>query len=189
MKRIALLAAWACTAFAAPADVLIVYDPGPVYNTVAAGADDTLTSGATRATVNTKKIAEALRAGLEARQLTVRVVPVSKLRKHEDLLEPRLIVLGTPTRFSNMSWETKKLFDEQFFQLLKRKPAELAKRKVAAFALGEVEPAATAALDTVRKAVEDCGGKLEGTLAMVTSASRADLERDARQFASEILPR
>ncbi len=171
----------ASLAFAAGPDVLIVYDASRPYKTVAPAADDAVT-GASAASINCRIAAERLGAALEARNLTVRLVPVSEIRDYRELLEPRMLVLGSPVRFSNVSWQMKKLFDDHFYRIYTSARQEFATRRLAAFAVGEVEPAAQAALDSMRSATHDCGGTLGATLVLLTGSSRTEAERDIRQF-------
>jgi hypothetical protein len=178
-----LLFALACAPLvAAGPDVLIVYDAGAVYKTIAPETG-VVVAGASSSAVNCKTVAERLGAELEQRKLTVRLALVSDIHDRRELMEPRLLVLGTPVRFSNVSWEIKKLFDEQFYRIFTTSRAEFARHQVAAFAMGEVEPAARAALDTMRAAVHDCGGTLGETLVLVADTGRVESVRDIRQFA------
>jgi hypothetical protein len=178
------LAGAASGAAAAP-DVLIVYDAGPVYKTVAPAADDVV-AGASAAVVNCRTAAERLGAEFEARKLTVRLAAVADIHDRRELLEARLLVLGSPVRFSNVSWEMKKLFDEQFYRIYMTARPEFARRRIAAFAVGEVEPAARGALEVMRAAVHDCGGTLEQTLVLLSGAGRVEAARDIREFAGAL---
>jgi len=190
MRRVCgvIVLALGCTAraLAGGPDVLIVYDGGALYKTIAPAADEGAIAGATAASVNCRTIAERLGAALESRNLTVRLAGAAEIRDYRELLEARMVVLGSPVRFSNMSWEMKRLMDEHFYGVYTRARPEFARRKVAAFAMGEVEPGARAALDAIAVAVRECGGTPGDTLAVVAGTSRADAERDIRQFAAAL---
>ncbi|HVX66367.1 MAG TPA: hypothetical protein VHA11_07190 [Bryobacteraceae bacterium] len=178
------LAMAACGAAAGP-DVLIVYDGGPVYKTVAPAADDAV-AGASAAVVNCRTVAERLGAELEARKLRVRLAAAADIHDRRELLAAPLLVLGSPVRFSNVSWEMKRLFDEHLYRIRATAPPELAKHRIAGFAVGEVEPAARATLEAMRAAVEDCGGKLEQTRVLLSGTSRVEAARDIREFAAAL---
>ncbi len=60
---------------------------------------------------NTKRMAEAIGKGAEGLGVTVEVKRVEDC-KLNDLAEADGIVIGSPTYFSNVAWQVKKLIDE-----------------------------------------------------------------------------
>jgi len=62
-------------------------------------------------TGNTKRMAEAIGKGAEGLGVKVEVKRVEECRL-DDLAEADGIVIGSPTYFSNVAWQVKKLIDE-----------------------------------------------------------------------------
>jgi len=62
-------------------------------------------------TGNTKKMAEAIGKGAKQLKITVKLKTVEECSLN-DLAEADGIVIGSPTYFSNVSWQVKKLIDE-----------------------------------------------------------------------------
>jgi len=62
-------------------------------------------------TGNTRRMAEAIGRGAERLGVTVKVKRVEECRLN-DLAEADGIVVGSPTYFSNVAWQVKKLIDE-----------------------------------------------------------------------------
>ena len=60
---------------------------------------------------NTKRMAEAISKGAEREGLTVEVRQIEECGMN-DLAEADGIVIGSPTYFSNVAWQVKKLIDE-----------------------------------------------------------------------------
>ncbi len=99
-----------------PPDVLVIYDSGLPSKTISevTAADNDVMAGPTPKVTNCKTVAQELAATLESRGLVVRVVEASAVKNPKVIHQARVIVLGSPARFWNVSWRMKKFSDEQF---------------------------------------------------------------------------
>ena len=68
---------------------------------------------------NTGEMAEAIARGAEQREISVEVKGVEECELR-DLAEADGIVVGSPTYFSNMTWQVKKMVDESIVLYRKR---------------------------------------------------------------------
>ena len=132
-----------------PPDVLVIYDSGLPSKTISevTAADNDVMAGPTPKVTNCRTVAQELAATLESRGLVVRVVEASAVENPK--VQARVIVLGSPARFWNVSWRMKKFFDEQFGRIYISSKQEFATLRVAAFAMAEIEPSAAAALKAI----------------------------------------
>lgn len=173
-----------------PADVLIIYDSGIPSRSISEmkPGDEYVMAGPTPAATNCETIANLLASAFESRDLVVRVIPAAEIVSQEEVLRSRLVILGSPTRFWNVSWKIKKLLDEVFGGIYVSRKKQFAKQRVAAFAMAEIEPSAEAALATIRAVARDCGGKLDHTLVVLTNHSQSEVRRRIRAFADQLAP-
>ncbi len=171
-----------------PLDVIIIYDSGIPSRSISEmkPGDEYVLAGPTPAATNCETVANLLASAFESRDLSVRVIPAAEIVSQEEVLRSRLVILGSPTRFWNVSWKIKKLLDEVFGGIYVSRKPEFARQRVAAFAMAEIEPSAEAALGTIRAMVRDCGGKLDHTLIVLTNHSQSEVRRRIRAFAEQL---
>lgn len=74
-------------------------------------------TGPTPVKENCRSIAQKLASALRDKKLVVRVAKATEVKHRNEILHPRVVVLGSPARFWNVSWEMKKLLDDQFGQI------------------------------------------------------------------------
>jgi flavodoxin len=171
-----------------PPDVLIIYSSGSPSKTISEmnTEDFHAIAGPTPKTMNCQILAQELAALLLDEGLSVRTTEVTKVESDEEVLAASLVVLGSPARFWNVSWQMKKLLDEKFGQIYGTAKERFASRKIAAFAMAEIEPSALAALDALKLAVQDCGGKMGPTLIVLTKDTNPDTQKKIRDFAHQL---
>jgi flavorubredoxin len=166
-------------------DVLIIYSSGTPFKTVSDMKPkevDAVTSP-TPVNWNCKKIAENLGTALGSRKCTVRIANVTEIKHRNEILDARLVVLGTPARFWNVSWEMKKLLDEQFGKIYVMEKNKLGKKRIAAFAMAEIKGSAEDALEAIERMVGDCNGRFGPTAIFLTEHSRSEVEERIEKFA------
>ena len=179
-------------------DVLIIYSSGTPLDYYKKGGlfaaikkekpdpADAVTT-ATPTMVNCRIIAERLQKELQGHSINVRVATASEIQDRSEILGARLVVIGTPSRFWNVSWEIKKLFDEVFSQVGALEDRGFDGRKLAAYSMAEIQPSADKAIEAVRHAVQDCNGRLGPTMTLVTSDSERKALKEIGIFVKKLL--
>jgi hypothetical protein len=169
-------------------DVLFIYSSGTPSEKISNidGKEVDAVTTPTPLKENCRTITEKLASTLRDKKLVVRVAETSEIRDHSEILCTGLVVLGTPARFWNVSWELKKLFDEQFYMILKCEKDRLAKRRIAAFSMAEIVPSAEAALKAIKSMVTDCNGRFGPTTTFLTKHSREEISQRINQFADRL---
>lgn len=182
---------------AKPPDVLLIYSSGtpldyysngPLFekirNRIPREVDAVTT--ATPLKENCRTIAEKLASALRDKKLVVRVAKAPEIKHRNEILRARLVVIGTPSRFSNVSWELKKLFDEKFSQIGALEEKGLAKRRIAAFSMAEIEPSARAALKAIKAVVRDCNGRFGPTMIFLIKDSKKEIRKRINKFVQQL---
>lgn len=171
-----------------PPDVLIIYSSGTPFKTISdmnAKEVDAVTTP-TPVRENCKSIAEKLASALRNKKFVVRVAETTEIKHHNEILRARLVVLGSPAYFANVSWRMKKLFDEQFAKIYVLGKDGLANRRIAAFSMAEVESSAHAALKAINAVVRNCKGRLGPTMTFLTKHSREEVNRRISRFVEQM---
>lgn len=179
-------------------DILIIYSSGTPFNweliknrTNRSDKDtqelDAITTP-TPLVENCKSIAEKLAGALRDRQIIVGVKEVVEIKQRSEILNARMVILGSPAYFGNVSWKMKKLFDEQFHKIYLLEEGRLAKRRVAAFSMAEIEPSANAALRAIKAVVSDCRGRFGPTKVFLTKHSGKEVKKRIKEFADQLAP-
>ena len=109
-----------------------------------------------------------------------------EIKHRDEILRARLVVIGSPAYFANVSWKIKKLFDEQFHRIYLLEKKRLAKRRIAAFAMAEIEPSARSALKAIKAVVRDCKGRFGPTMIFLTKHSKKEIRKRINQLAQEL---
>jgi hypothetical protein len=168
---------------------LAYYSNGPLFKKIREmtpeGVDAVTT--ATPLKENCKTIAEKLAAALRERALVVRVAEAKDIAHRDEILRARLIIIGSPSRFGNVSWELKKLFDEQFSQIGALEEKGLAGRRIAAFSMAEVEPSAKGTLRAIEAVAVDCNGRFGPTMIFLIHHSKKTTHRRIDTFVQKLL--
>ena len=191
---LAFLVAAALVIFAARAgepapaeDVLIIHAAGTPFEGLAAltAANVDAVSCPTPVAMNCGTVAEQVAAALRAKGLKVRVADAAAIKHRDEVLRPRLVVLGTPCYFATASWKMVRLLDEAYWQIWALKGDRLGGRTVATFATGKSEDPCRKAIADVQAFVKMCNANPGPTMvALITEADEVP-ERVAR-FADEI---
>jgi hypothetical protein len=142
---------------------------------------------ATPAHENCRTISGKLGLRLREKGLKVRVANAKDIRDRSEILSSGLVIIGTPSRFWNVSWEIKKLFDEQFSKIGALEEKQLNKLRVAGFSMAEIEPSAKAALKAIKATVNDCNGRFGPTTFFLTKHSEKQINKRINKFAEKLL--
>lgn len=171
-------------------NILIIYSSGMPSKTISDMEPkeiDTIT-GATPLAENCKTISERIAAKLREKGLSVHLIEATQFKNRDEILTANVIIIGSPVRFWNVSWEIKKIFDEKFGEIyvLGKTSNGLANHRIAAFAMAETESSARDALEAISKVIKDCKGKLGATEIFLTKHSRKEVEKRITKFSSQI---
>jgi flavorubredoxin len=169
-------------------DVIILYSSGVPFKTIGqvkANEVDAVTCP-TPKHLNCKTVAELLGRVLREKNVEVKVASISEAVGNEDIINARLVVLGSPSRFWNVSWEMKRFLDEQFGRIYVADKKALRGKKVAAFAMAEIEGSANETLNALGRAVTDCGGTFGPTMIVLTRYSEKEIEKGVIEFAGKL---
>jgi flavorubredoxin len=166
------------------------YSKGPLFKKIKEmtpkGVDAVTT--ATPFKENCRTIAEKLAIALRERDLVVQVAEATEIKHRNEILRARLVIIGSPSRFGNVSWELKKLFDELFSQIGALEEKGLAKRRIAAFSMAEIEPSANGTLRAIKAVVGDCRGRFGPTRIFLLKHSKKEIQKRINQFAEQLAP-
>lgn len=177
-------------------DILIIYSTGNPYDwnsleDIAKGIEtdlkdiDAITTP-TPLTVNCGNIARELAASLSEKNLIVRVAETMEIKHRDEILQARMVVVGSPAYFGNVSWQIKKLFDEQFHKIYLLEKGRLSKKRIAAFSMAEVNGSARSALQAIRSVVIDCKGRFGPTTIFLTKHSKTEINNRVEEFSAQL---
>jgi len=205
MKRIAiisalLLLAAALTALAlaskgadpakAP-DVLIIHAAGTPFAGYDAytPANVDAVSCPTSVVLNCQTVAERVAEALRARGLDVRVVEAAQITKRQQFLEPRAVVLASPTYFGSASWKMHKLIQEQLWQFFALGGKRIDGRLFATLVTAHAEAGATQCTGVLQGAVKSSGGTVGPGLVVLVSQKPDEVNAHVTKFADELAAR
>lgn len=163
-------------------DVMIVYSTGNVH-TGPGKADATSTP--TPAKENMKTVAEKLVSALTAKKISAKAVLVSEVKTPDEMIKSKVLVLGSPAYFSNVSWQFKKFVDEQFMLIWGQKN-RLNNHNVAAFCMAAEEPSAQKVLEIIRDLVSDTRGTFGPTMTVLGKNTPEQVNQAVDKFADDI---
>jgi len=177
-------------------DILIIYSTGNPYDwnsleDIAKGIEtdlkdiDAITTP-TPLTENCGNIARKLASSLSEKNLIVRVAETMEIKHRNEILQARIVVVGSPAYFGNVSWQIKKLFDEQFHKIYLLENGRLAKKIIAAFSMAEVNASARSALQAIRSVVIDCKGRFGPTTIFLTKHSKMEINNRIEKFSAQL---
>jgi hypothetical protein len=99
-----------------------------------------IVSGATDKSNNIENIAKILYDKLiSTRNIDLKMLKYEEAIDLKDILETDLLLLGTPTRFSNISWELKKFIDVTLYPIYVHKKNKLDKKFVSIFTTSDLK--------------------------------------------------
>lgn len=162
-------------------DVLIIYASG---NVPTVGKEDAVTTP-TPAKENVRTVSEKLEKALTAKKLTVRLASVTEKITPQDILASGIVVMGSPSCWSNVSWQMKKYIDEQFTPFY-RMEGHMKKTKAGAFSMAEWEPSANRTVEVIRELITQNDGVFGPTMTMLASTSPEEIGKRIGKFADDI---
>jgi flavodoxin len=169
-------------------DVLIIYSSGFPYASIS--EIDTLAiddlSTPTPKLINCETIAQKLFSLLNEKELKVEIMEASEVNHWKEILEPKVVILGTPTYFYNVSWEMKKLMDEKFGQIYIYHKGDKIKPKFYMFTMAEIESSAVQTIAKIKQVLDDCRLDKGDELILLTKYSVKDVEWRISKFTDEI---
>jgi len=177
-------------------DILIIYSTGNPYDwnsveDIAKGIKteikdiDAITTP-TPLTENCGTIARKLASSLSEKKLIVRAAETMEIKHCNEILQARMVVVGSPAYFGNVSWQIKKLFDEQFHKIYLFENGRLSKKRIAAFSMAEVNGSARSALQAIRSVVIDCKGRFGPTMIFLTKHSKMEINNRIEEFSAQL---
>jgi flavodoxin len=140
--------------------VLLVYSSGdPFKEKSEIKSPDELDaiSSPTPKIMNIHKAALRIRENLEAQGMAVRFAKVDEMNDWREILNYEIVVIGSATRFWNMTWECKRFFDELFYRI-NRYPGKASGISFAFFTSTEIVPSGERALAAMKSVITDCQG-------------------------------
>lgn len=170
-------------------DVLLIYSSGTPSITISKmspESSDAVTCP-TPEKENMKTVSEKLGTELRSKKLTVRVAESHEIKHPDEILQARMVIIGSPSYFGNVSWPIKKFFDELFGKIYASGSERLDGKRIAAFSMAEIEPSARHTLETIQRAVSDCRGTFGPTMIVLTEHSEQDIIERVTEFAEQIL--
>jgi len=169
-------------------DILIIYSTGNPFKTISdmeAHEVDAITTP-TPAEENCGSIANKLTVALQDKKLLVRVAKATQIEHHNEILSARLVVLGSPAYFGNVSWQIKKLLDEKISRICGKRKDGLARQRIAAFSMAEIEESAQDVIQVINTAIRMCQGRLGPTMTFLTKHSKRELKQRIDRFANQL---
>ncbi|MDP2984704.1 MAG: hypothetical protein Q8O92_15405 [Candidatus Latescibacter sp.] len=163
-------------------DVLIVYSSG--NKPVDGGQPDAMTTP-TPGNENMKTVTDKLAASLSSKKLTVRVALAHEIKTPDEIFSSRILVVGSPSYFWNVSWQIKKFFDERFSEMSSRKE-RLGKHPVAAYTQAGGKDGADLTIAAVREAVNRWNGTFGPTMTLLAGNKPEEVKQTVEKFAGEI---
>lgn len=172
-------------------DIMIIYSSGLPSKTISdmKPKDTDAITGATPLAENCKTISEKIASNLKKKGLSIRLTEATQIKHRDEILGAKVIIIGSPARFWNVSWEMKKLFDEKFGEIyvLGKDNEGFANHRMAAFAMAEVEGSARDALEAINKVITDCKGKIAATEIFLTKHSKKEIDQRIKRFSNQII--
>jgi flavodoxin len=173
---------------AAPCDVLIIHAAGTPSETADKFTPENVdaVSCPTPVALNCKVLAEQAAEALRARGLAVRVAETAEITKRQQLLEPRLVVLASPTYFGTCSWRMHKLIQEPLWQFFALGGKKLDGKKFAFLATARSENNWKGCVEAMQAAVKSCGGSQGPVMGVAIGAAPAQVKERAAKFADDV---
>ena len=167
-----------------PSRVLIIYSSGNPQGSISNLKTDAVTLPTPKG-MNVRVVAGKLSQSLQNRGLPVRMASASEITGPDEIIESGMVIFGSPAYFNNVSWEIKKLIDEQFIRIYS-KEKRLNGLRIAAFSMAEVIPSAEATLSVIRNTVMDCQGVFGPSMALLAKQPEEEVNKQIESFAEEV---
>lgn len=171
-----------------PDSVLLVYSSGTPLEgfgvtTVSNEALDAITCP-TPTENNTGIAARQIYEGLTEKGVAVRIARVEEFERKEwrQLLAYRTIIMGSPTRHSNMSWEFKRFVDEVFHQIYMQVPERAGGIQFALFSTAAHGGGPEETMNAMETFIRHCNGVVVQRLNLNSGQTRREFDEAIRRF-------
>ena len=167
-----------------PNSILIIYTSGNPYKSISDIKPEEVDSysGATPSDMNVEIISQKLYNELK-NKYTVKLVRASEIESYKEILQYKMLIIGTPTYFWNMHWEIKKMIDINFGKIYIAKRDEFKKMKCIVFAMSEYGKCAENANLQMKSAITDCSAKLDSSMVFITKQTMPQYEEQISKLA------
>lgn len=142
--------------------VLLLYSSGQPLMTISEIKGPEQLEGITQPTpveMNTRIAAGRITGNLEKQGVPVVMKPIQEVTDWREVMQYKTIVIGSATRFWNVTWETKRFFDDLFLRIYVREGKATGKL-FAIFTTTEIEPSGECTLAAMESTITDCGGDI-----------------------------
>ena len=159
-------------------DILLIYSSGIPHITISDIKPDEFdgVSCPTPEDENMRTVSEKLAAQLQKKNLKVSIIEAGKVKNRIEIINARLVIIGSPSYFGNVSWPVKKFLDEIFGEIYASVKGRLNKKRIAAFSMAEIVPSANSTLNAIKQAVHDCQGTFGSTMIITTKYSKKEVK-------------
>jgi flavodoxin len=200
MKRLPLLASLALIAAAvsvlalaagepaAAPDVLIIHAAGTPFEAFANLTPENVdaVSCPTPVALNCKTLAEQAAEALRAKGLAVRIAETADITHRRQLLEPRLVVLASPTYFGTCSWRMHRLIQEPLWQVFALGGEKLDGKRFAFMATARNEGNGKGCIEAMQGAVKSCNATPGPAMGVAIDAAPDKVKERIAKFADEV---
>ena len=192
-KILTLMGVFVFLSFACYGDelrVLIIYDSGdenlrivPDYRYISVHA----TTLPTPYPVNVREIARKLAYELRKKdKISTIYGHISDIERPDEILRFDLICIGSPTYFSNMSWQVKKFFDYVFSRYYYNREDKLNDRSFSCFTMAADGDSAIACLNIMEKGIKSVSQSIVPGMAALEGMNEAELEEKIKVYAERL---
>lgn len=170
-------------------DVLIIYSSGSPFDTITDIDEDKVdaVTTPTPAHMNCERISKELFEQLHADSINVVLKKALDIEDRQEILNARVVVIGSPAYFWNVSWQIKKLIDEKFAELYILRSQKKRYMNFAVFTMAEIKSSADQAMQKLVQAIKDCKGEVGPKQIFLAKYSLKKVKKQVKQFADEII--
>jgi len=183
----AVLFAAAAVSGAGPKKTVIVIYSAGIESEKSMSEEDSTIDGKTNATpkkaMNAKMAAYHLAKAFGTLGLAVSVKEALDIKDPGEIMNKDCFVIISPTRFNNMSWEIKKLSDQVFHAIYKKK-GKLNGKPASIIATSEIVSSAKDCIGRIGNVIGQCDGKVEQTLILLNETAFSEAEKQVSDFAA-----
>ena len=172
-------------------EVLLVYSSGEpvVWSELKKnpGIYETITSPTPKKR-NVFLIARHICENLKQKGIGVRLARAENFAKEDwkEVYSYQTIVLGTPARFWNLSWEMKRFLEDIFIRIYALTENRAKGKVIAAFALAEIMPSSEKALDGMSGTISDNRASLALRLSLSLNMSEEEYTEEIKKFCNSL---
>ena len=137
---------------------------------------------------NTGVAARKIFQGLADKGVAVRLARAEEFAREDwrQLLRYKTIIMGTPTRHSNMSWEFKRFVDQVVHQIYMQVPERAKGTQFALFATAASGGGPDTAMNTMESFISHCKGTVVRKLSLHSGQTQQEFDESIGQFCGVI---